>query len=64
MEVTNTMDVAAWVRKHLDDADPDLVRTMLQTFAEALMARSIVRRPRSSRWLRRSAAASPGRRPQ
>jgi putative transposase len=38
VEVTNTMDVSAWVRKHLDEADPDLVKTMLQTFAEALMA--------------------------
>ena len=37
MEVTNTMDVSAWLRKHLDEADPDLVRTMLRSFVEALM---------------------------
>jgi putative transposase len=37
VEVTNTMDVSAWLRKHLEEAEPDLLRTMLQSFAEALM---------------------------
>ena len=38
MEVTNTMGAAELLRKYLLEADPDLVRTMLQTFAEALMS--------------------------
>ena len=38
MEVTNTMDVSAWLCKHLEEADADLLRTMMQSFAEALMA--------------------------
>jgi len=38
VEVTNTMDVSAWLCKHLEEADADLLRTMMQSFAEALMA--------------------------
>ena len=53
MEVTNTMDVSVWLRKHLEEADPDLLRTMLQTFAEALMGG---RGQRSQRGLRRGHA--------
>ena len=40
MTVPTTIDAAAWLGKHLnaDDADTDLVRAMLQAFAEALMS--------------------------
>jgi hypothetical protein len=33
------MDVNAWLRKQLEQASPDLLREMLQDFAEALMGR-------------------------
>jgi putative transposase len=38
--VTTTLDAAGWLRNHLDgdDGDTDLARSMLQTFAEALMS--------------------------
>ena len=36
MEVTNTMGAAELLRKYLDEADPDLLRSMVQAFAEAL----------------------------
>ena len=32
-----TMDGLSWLRKQLDDADPDLLRSMVKTFAESLM---------------------------
>jgi transposase-like protein len=32
------MDVASWLRKQLEDAHPDLLRAMVQEFAEALMS--------------------------
>ncbi len=35
--VENTMDVAGWLRKQLEQASPDLLRAMVQDFAEALM---------------------------
>ena len=38
MEVPNTMDALAWLRKHLDEADPDLLRSMVKTFADQLMS--------------------------
>ena len=38
MEVTNTMGAAELLRKYLTEADPDLVRSMVQSFAEALMS--------------------------
>ncbi len=38
MEVPNTMDAVAWLRKHLDDADPDLLRSMVKAFADQLMS--------------------------
>lgn len=38
MAVTDNMDPLAWLRKHLDQADPDLLRSMLKAFAEELMA--------------------------
>jgi len=38
VEVTNTMGAAEVLRKYLLEADPDLVRSMVQTFAEALMS--------------------------
>ena len=41
MEVTNTMGAAEVLRKYLLEADPDLVRSMVQTFAEALMSAEV-----------------------
>jgi putative transposase len=38
VEVPNTMDALAWLRKHLDEADPDLVRSMVKAFADQLMS--------------------------
>jgi len=38
VEVTNTMNVSDWLRKHVDEADPDLLRSMVASFAEALMS--------------------------
>ena len=35
--VTDRMDVLGWLRKQLEDADADLLRQMVQTFAETLM---------------------------
>ena len=35
--ITDRMDVLAWLRKQLEDADADLLRQMVQTFAETLM---------------------------
>jgi putative transposase len=32
-----TMDALSWLRKQLDDAEPDLLRSMVKTFAESLM---------------------------
>lgn len=33
----NTMDLLAWLRKQLAEAEPDLLREMVRSFAEALM---------------------------
>ena len=33
------MEPLAWLRKHHDQADPDLLRAMVKTFADALMGR-------------------------
>ncbi len=40
MTVPTTLDAAGWLRNHLDgdDGDSDLLRSMLQSFAEALMS--------------------------
>ena len=35
--VPNMMDPREWLAQHLAEADPDLVRSMLQTFVEQLM---------------------------
>jgi hypothetical protein len=35
--VETTMDVSSWLRKQLEKASPDLLRVMVQDFAEALM---------------------------
>ena len=35
--VAPTMEPLTWLRKQLDDADPDLLRSMVRTFAETLM---------------------------
>lgn len=32
-----TMDLQAWLRKQLEETDPDLLREMIQAFSEALM---------------------------
>jgi hypothetical protein len=32
------MDALAWLRKHLDDADPDLLRSMVKAFCDQLMS--------------------------
>src|SRR5919201_6348308 len=32
------MEPLAWLRKHLDEADPDLLRAMVKAFADALMS--------------------------
>lgn len=40
MAVPNTMDALEWLRKHLDD-DNDLLREMVRTFAERLMAAEV-----------------------
>ena len=38
--VTNMMDPLGWLRQHLAELDPDLVRSMLATFAEELVVQS------------------------
>lgn len=38
MAVPNMMDPREWLSQHLVEADPDLVRSMLQTFVEMLMS--------------------------
>ena len=38
MAVSNTMNPLAWLRKHLDEADPDLLRSMLKVFCDQLMS--------------------------
>jgi transposase-like protein len=35
------MDVQGWLRKQLEDADPDLLRAMVKDFAEALMGAEV-----------------------
>lgn len=36
--VENTMELGGWLRKQLEQASPDLLREMVQSFAEALMS--------------------------
>ena len=38
MAVSNTMNPLAWLRKHLDEADPDLLRSMVKVFCDQLMS--------------------------
>ena len=35
--VETTMELSGWLRKQLEEANPDLLRAMVQDFAEALM---------------------------
>ena len=35
--VENNMDLLGWLRKQLAEAEPDLLREMVKSFAEALM---------------------------
>ena len=39
--VETTMDVSGWLRKQLEEASPDLLRAMVQDFAEALMGAEV-----------------------
>lgn len=39
--VETTMDLNGWLRKRLEEASPDLLRTMVQDFAEALMGAEV-----------------------
>jgi len=39
--VETTMDVSGWLRKQLEEASPDLLRAMVQEFAEALMGAEV-----------------------
>ena len=39
--VPNNMDALEWLRKHLDGEDSDLLREMVRTFAERLMAAEV-----------------------
>jgi hypothetical protein len=36
--VASTMDLLGWLRKHLEEADTDLLRSMVLGFVQALMA--------------------------
>jgi putative transposase len=38
VEVPNTMDALAWLCKHLEDGDPDMLRSMVKAFADQLMS--------------------------
>jgi putative transposase len=38
MTVTPSIDLPAWMTEQLSQASPDLVRSMIKTFAEALMS--------------------------
>ena len=38
MTATQSIDLPGWMAEQLSQASPDLLRTMLQTFAEALMS--------------------------
>ena len=35
--VASTMDLLGWLRKHLEEADTDLLRELVATFVQALM---------------------------
>jgi hypothetical protein len=39
--VKKSMDVVAWLRKHLEEADPDLLRAMVSAFVDALMGAEV-----------------------
>ena len=39
--VPNNMDALEWLRKHLDTDGSDLLREMVRTFAERLMAAEV-----------------------
>jgi transposase-like protein len=36
--INDKMDINVWLRKQLEAAEPDLLREMVQTFAEVLMS--------------------------
>jgi putative transposase len=38
VEVPNTMNPDSWLRKHLEEGDPDLLRSMLGSFVDQLMS--------------------------
>ena len=35
--INTRMDMSDWLRKQLEEADPDLLREMVRSFAETLM---------------------------
>ncbi|MGH9194144.1 MAG: IS256 family transposase [Acidimicrobiia bacterium] len=39
--VDNTMDPLEWLRKHLEEGDPDLLREMVKSFSEILMSAEV-----------------------
>jgi putative transposase len=39
--VETTMELSSWLRKQLEQASPDLLRAMVQDFAEALMGAEV-----------------------
>ena len=39
--VEPTMDISGWLRKQLERASPELLRSMVQEFAEALMGAEV-----------------------
>lgn len=48
--VEPTMDVSEWLRKQLEEASPDLLRAMVQDFAEALRMTSSISHPLDGTW--------------
>ncbi len=57
MNVPTTIDAGAWLSKHLEgaDGDTDLARSMLGSFAEAIMSPGL---DAVQRWLRRTLGRS------
>jgi hypothetical protein len=39
--VETTMDVSGWLRNQLEEASPDLLRSMVEDFGEALMGAEV-----------------------
>jgi len=41
MATTSSMDLVALVREHLEEAHPDVLRSLIETFVEALMGAEV-----------------------